>query len=225
VNPEDVIEIIDHRKINEADKFPNAKLQIELVGSAATLIVEKFISHKIDITKEAASLLYSAIISNTINFNAGVTTDRDRKTADWLKNKFIMPENYINEMFEYKSIIVGSIKEMIVGDFATFNFNNKEIGIAQLEILNVTSFMQKNQIEIADVLLELKDKESLDYIFISFVDLAEAFNLFFVIDESSLLLIENSLNIKFIDNLAKQNGILMRKQISPLIKKYLETQV
>ncbi|MFA6282432.1 MAG: DHH family phosphoesterase, partial [Candidatus Omnitrophota bacterium] len=43
INPEKVIEIIDHRKINEADKFPGAKVQIELVGSASTLIAEKFI--------------------------------------------------------------------------------------------------------------------------------------------------------------------------------------
>jgi hypothetical protein len=34
---EKVVEIIDHRKIHEADKFLNAKAKIELVGSAATL--------------------------------------------------------------------------------------------------------------------------------------------------------------------------------------------
>jgi len=48
--------------------------------------------------------------------------------------------------------------------------------------------------------------------------------LFFVIDASSSLLIENSLNIKLTDSLAKRKGILMRKQIAPLIKKYLGTQ-
>ena len=35
-----VIEIIDHRKVNEANKFPNAKIQIDLVGAASTLIAE-----------------------------------------------------------------------------------------------------------------------------------------------------------------------------------------
>lgn len=51
IAPEKVVEIIDHRKINEADKFPNAKVQIELVGSAATLIAEKFIKNSINISK------------------------------------------------------------------------------------------------------------------------------------------------------------------------------
>ena len=46
INPEQVIEIFDHRKIHEADKFPHAKAQIELVGSCATLIAEKFFYEK-----------------------------------------------------------------------------------------------------------------------------------------------------------------------------------
>src|SRR3989344_3305836 len=74
IDPTKVIEIIDHRKIHEAHKFFNAKTQIELVGSAATLIAEKFHNNKTTITSESASLLYSAIISNTINFQAKVTT-------------------------------------------------------------------------------------------------------------------------------------------------------
>ncbi len=35
IKPEQVIEIIDHRKLHEAHKFPNAKVQIELIGAAA----------------------------------------------------------------------------------------------------------------------------------------------------------------------------------------------
>jgi len=52
IAPEKVIEIIDHRKIHEADKFPNAKVQIELVGSASTLVAERFIKNNIEISKE-----------------------------------------------------------------------------------------------------------------------------------------------------------------------------
>ena len=71
------IEVVDHRAVNEADKFQNAKIQIEMVGSAATLIAEKFLHATTSTSPESAALLYSAIISNTINFQANVTTDRD----------------------------------------------------------------------------------------------------------------------------------------------------
>ncbi len=42
IDPTKVVEIVDHRKVNEAQRFPNAKVQIEFVGAAATLIAEKF---------------------------------------------------------------------------------------------------------------------------------------------------------------------------------------
>ena len=103
IQPEKVVEIIDHRKIHEAEKFPNAKAQIELVGSAATLIAEKFYNNKTTISPESAELLFSAIVSNTINFQANVTTERDHKIANWLKTKFSLPDNYVHEMFSDKS--------------------------------------------------------------------------------------------------------------------------
>src|SRR3989338_2413616 len=84
ISAEKVIEIIDHRKIHEADKFSKAKAQIELVGAAATLVAEKFIQNKVDISKESATLVYGAIISNTLNFKGSVTTDRDKVAAEWL---------------------------------------------------------------------------------------------------------------------------------------------
>ena len=84
INPSQVIEIIDHRKVHQADQFPNAHVQIELVGSAATLVAERFVAQNIPISPESAILLYSAIISNTINFQASVTTQRDCDMSAWL---------------------------------------------------------------------------------------------------------------------------------------------
>ena len=114
IDPKKVIQIIDHRKSNDAHKFPNAKVQIELVGAAATLIAEKFFAKKQTPSREAAVLLYSAIVSNTINFKANLTTDRDRKMANWLKPLCGIPENYIHQMFEHKSAFKGSINDPLL---------------------------------------------------------------------------------------------------------------
>ncbi len=68
IQPEKVIEVIDHRKMHRADQFPRARIQIELVGAAAILIAEKFYSSRVAISTESAALLFLAIVSNTINF-------------------------------------------------------------------------------------------------------------------------------------------------------------
>lgn len=223
IDPKKVIEIIDHRKIHEAHKFPNAKAQIELVGSAATLIAEKFYNNKTTISPESAQLLFSAIVSNTINFQANVTTERDHKMADWLKTKFSLPDNYVHEMFSDKSQFKKSLKETIIDNFATFHFNNHNLGIAQLEIINVSEFIRENLVKIEKILEELKKERSLDLIFLTCIDLEKVFNEIVIIDEKTQKFVEQALKVKFKDRVTKRDGILMRKEIVPLIKEVLET--
>jgi len=222
VNPQKVIEIIDHRKIHEAHKFPNAKAQIELVGSAATLIAEKFHIANLPISKESASLLFSAIVSNTINFKANVTTERDHKMANWLKTKFNLPDNYVHEMFTDKSTFKELFKWTFIDDLATFQFNDYIVGIAQLEIINVDNFVNKNLKKIKEALSKVKKEKSLNFVFLTCIDLEKAFNTLIIIDESTQKLLEKSLNITFKEGVTKRNGILMRKEIVPKIKEVLE---
>lgn len=103
INPNSVIEVIDHRNFHALEGFANAKGQIEPVGACATLITEKFKKAGREPSEESAILLYGAIVSNTINFQAKVTTPRDVAMADWLKSKVEINENLVQEMFEYKS--------------------------------------------------------------------------------------------------------------------------
>jgi manganese-dependent inorganic pyrophosphatase len=210
--------VIDHRKAHEAHNFPNGKIQIELVGSAATLIAEKFHSSKTAISEASAALLFSAIVSNTINFQANVTTQRDHEMADWLQTKFHLPEDYIHKMFVDKSQFKKTLKETFIDDFATFNFNNHNLGIAQLEIVNVNNFVEENLVEIKKILEELKKERSVELIFLTCIDLESAFNQIIVVDESTENLIKEALKVTFENGVTKRNGILMRKEIVPLIK-------
>lgn len=223
INPLQVVEIIDHRKIHSADSFPNAKVQIELVGSAATLVAEKFYFDKFEISPTSAALLHSAIISNTVNFQANVTTDRDKVMAEWLHTKFALPQNYIRTMFADKSRFVKPLKETIEDDFASFVFANKQVGIAQLEIVEVEKFIQNSRQELEESLQKLKQERSLDYIFLTAIDLVRATNTFFVVDSASQELVSKAVNVVFNNNTAVRQGIMMRKTIAPLIKEVLES--
>ncbi|HRN86282.1 MAG TPA: DHH family phosphoesterase [Candidatus Dojkabacteria bacterium] len=225
INPEKVIEIIDHRKVNEADNFSNAKVQIELVGSAATLIAEKFYESRTSISKESAVLLYSAIVSNTINFKANVTTERDHKMAEWLLSQFEQPDNYIHEMFKFKSKFTQPLSEIIEGDFSTPEFEGIKVGIAQLEIINAKQFVEENLVEITNILNNLKIARDLDYVFLTCIDIEIGRNYFLAIDELTGNVLEKILNIKFETEIAERDGIIMRKEITPLLKAYFDEEV
>ncbi|EKD32738.1 MAG: hypothetical protein ACD_76C00156G0005 [uncultured bacterium] len=223
ISPDRVIEIIDHRLTHEVDKFPNAKVQIELVGAAATLIAEKFMENRIEISVKSATLLYSAIISNTVNFKAGVCTNRDKVAASWLNQFAKLSENFWKELFIAKSDFTGSsLFERIDSDLAIKELGNKKIGIAQLEIIGVQNLIDDRGGEIIQVLEQIKAAENLDLVFINAIELEAGKNYFVATDAQTKKLLEKVLNIKFSGAVAERPGVLMRKEILPLIKKELE---
>jgi manganese-dependent inorganic pyrophosphatase len=222
IRPSQVSEIIDHRKFHTAEKFKNAKVQIELVGAAATLIGEKFFKAKIKPSYESALLLYTAIASNTINFKNNVTTERDKKIAKWLKDFYDLDGKIIEEMFREKSKINRPLREIFLEDKAVSEINKNRISVFQLEILEVEKLIKERVAEIKEFLSDYKKEEKLDIIFLTCVDLMEGFNMFVVVDSYTQNILENVLKVKFNNGISKREGILMRKEILPLIKDYLE---
>lgn len=223
VASEKVIEIIDHRKINDANMFPNAKVQIDLVGAAATLVAEKFMKNGVGISKESAILLCGGILSNTLNFKAGVTTDRDREVFEWLNNEARLPESFWKELFLAKSDLSGDkLAERINGDFAWFEMGGKKIGIAQIEMIGARKLVEERGDDILQTLDKIKEGRGLDYIFQSTLELEEEKNYFITDDVETKKLLEKVLDIKFVGNVATREGLIMRKQIVPLLKTELE---
>lgn len=223
VRPSKVIEIIDHRSVNEVEKFSRAKAQIELVGSAATLIAEKFMDNSVDISYQSAVLLYGAIISNTLNFKSTITSDRDKQAAYYLKKKAKLADDFWQELFLAKSdLSADKLQKRLDSDFAYFQIVDKKIGIAQIEIIGLDKLLHLRLNEIAVKLNELKKRYGLDYIFLNGIDLALACNFFVSFDQNSQELLTKLLNLSFVNGVAKKSNLMMRKQIVPLLKIELE---
>lgn len=225
INPLKVIEAIDHRLVHQAEEeFPNARLQIELVGSCATLITEKFIKNKIKPSRESATILYLAIASNTINFKNNVTTKRDIEAAHYLKSLYEIDEELVLEMFVHQSKLSGSIRDIFQRDKWSNDVAGKVFSIFQFEIVGVDEFVEKNFDEIVQSLQEVIDEENFDFAFATFVDLEKARNTFVAPNEKIGKLIGKIVGVEFENNIAHYPKIIMRKEIMPKIKKYFENE-
>ncbi len=221
IDPEHVIEIIDHRKSDDLDKFPSAKVQVEKVGACATLVAEKFERSKIEISPEAGVLLYSAIVSNTLNFKGKLTTERDKGMAEWLYRQLKLPPDYIHEMFIYKSKFTGSLKGMLLGDIKDFDTASGKLGIAQLEIIDTDKFVADHAVGIKKLLPEIKKERSDQYIFLNCLDLEKGYNIFVATEEPIRQILADVLQIRFDGDTVKTDHLIMRKEMTPLIKKKL----
>jgi manganese-dependent inorganic pyrophosphatase len=221
---EKVVEIIDHRQVHEADKFPNAVSQIELVGAASTLVTEKFIQNGVEISKQSATLLYCAIISNTLNFRASVTTHRDKEAAKWLNRTANLPADFWKELFLAKSDLSGNkLVERIEGDFALLDIGGKKIGVAQIEMIGVKKLLDDRGDEVVGALQAIQNKQGLDMVFQNTIELEEPKNYIIAYEPETKQLLEKILDIKFEGAVAERPNIIMRKQITPLLKGELES--
>jgi manganese-dependent inorganic pyrophosphatase len=196
-----------------------------LVGAAATLIAEKFYKRKIEMSKESAVMLYSAIVSNTINLKNNITTQRDRKMASWLKSKFITPKNYVHQLFTAKSKFNESLDKVLLRE-CKFTSADKKMGIIQLEMIDAEGFILKNMNKILQNFEKIKKKKHLHSIFLTCIDVEQAKNIF-VADDTTRPILEQTLKIKFKNNIAKRKGIIMRKELAPMLAKikYKDMQV
>jgi len=219
---EKVIEIFDHRQLVFVEKFINAKKHIELVGSCATLITEEFKKNNLIPSNNTAIYLFSAIVSNTINFKNSVTTPRDINAANWLKEITNVDENYIHEMFNAKSNITNdNLYDILVNDFAVKNIGGKKIGIAQIEMVDADRMSTNLNKALIKTLNQFKNKNKLDYIFFTCIDIIKGFNIFYTIDAESQKLFSKILDIPDLVPGYKTDYIIMRKQFWPKVERML----
>jgi inorganic pyrophosphatase/exopolyphosphatase len=226
INPKNIVEVIDHRKYYNPNEFPNALFQIELVGAAATLIAEKFFKENIEISFDSSVLLYYAIVSNTINFKAKVTTERDIKLSEWLREQLRDNANFIEEIFEYKTNKLKVSKQSFLDSFSSFfKIGGKQIGIIQLEITNVDKFISENYQRCLSIMQKIKEEFALDMIFITHIDLLKGFNKFFADGTETQKMLSAIFAVPFEKSIAKRDGVIMRKEIVPLIKAYYNEEI
>lgn len=151
VEEDNIIEIIDHHPGFEdywKDKLQD-KSTIIPIGSVATIIAKKYEEDDLlkDINKDVARLLMAAILDNTLNFTADITTDEDiriYKELDKIVSDLDFKENYFSECQNY---IVNNLTESITKDIKMQNHINILPKVfAQLTIWNVNGLMNKKKL-------------------------------------------------------------------------------
>lgn len=224
LTPNKVIEVIDHRPVHTADTmFPNASVQIEPVGAAATLVAERIKKAGMNPDKLTAALVLGGIISNTLNFKANVTTDRDRAMRDWLTPIAGVTDAFAMHLFEGKSDLEGAkLHERFMGESALFELAGKRVMISQIELVGAEALVANHKTAILNELHDQATKKSADYYVLSLIDVGDGYNLFVTDHEPTQDLVSQALDVQFSDSLARRDGLIMRKEIVPKLKTYLE---
>ncbi|MDP3093633.1 MAG: DHH family phosphoesterase [bacterium] len=223
IDPQKVIEVIDHRQVNDFTTFPNAKFLVETIGASATLVAEKIAKSGVEISSEAAKLLSAAIVYHTINFQAPDAIQRDKDIFEWLKGKCDFPKSFLQEVFLAKSDLVGEkLGRAIENDLKQFEFAGRKVVIAQLEIVNGEVLVRDREQEIIDKLAELKNKLKTDFIFLVIIDLEKLIDIFVCGEAKTRDLLKAVSGVEFKNNVAITEKLIFRKVLALYLKEHFE---
>ena len=123
------------------------------VGCTCTIIYKLFQEANVEIPKEIAGIMLSAILSDTLLFNSPTTTPLDVEVGNALA---LIAEEDIQEygykMFKAASSVEGlSIEEIVRYDMKTFKFGDRNVAIGQVMTMDFDD-LNKKQDEIIDYL-------------------------------------------------------------------------
>lgn len=131
---EQIIEIVDHHKLNVTFAAP-LRVDVKPVGSTSTLIAELFDMYDLKPSDKIAKLMLSAILSDTQGLKSSTTTGLDAHYAQEMKTDLEMDlEKLTFELFKAKSDITGlAPEEIVTKDYKIFDFGEKKVFINQVE--------------------------------------------------------------------------------------------
>lgn len=220
VNPQNIIEFIDHHPDSGDIKFcENATLKLYDIGAVCTIIAEMFRDNNVDISREAALLLYYGIISNTVNLKSKITTKRDISILTWLKQHCNEIDNKaVTKIFEEKSKFDIQYLRRYMEVEEKFILNNDEMIVGQLEITNALEFLEKYKNDIDKIILDVHNEYNVNYVFINIIDILKGYHLIYSCDRKSIFYLEEKLKVKFTDGIYKEEGVVLRKEIKKCLK-------
>ncbi len=209
-----VIELYDHHwgfQDHWRQKLGD-QAKIQVVGACATLIWEEFKQAGVQdkISKESALLLYTAIISNTLNLHADITQDSDRLAIKELHHYAQIPEKWIETYYEEASASVFSEPEKAMkNDTKILKGGDDEYGITQIELWESQPFINEHLGLIKKVLSSLNTQHT----FFTSPNIAHNFNYIITEDEFVKNKLTERIQAEFNGEIGKTKRLWLRKEI------------
>lgn len=134
----DILEIIDHHRIGTLETVSPVFFRNQPLGCTATIIYQMYQEKGIEIPRNIAGLMMSAIISDTLMFHSPTVTEMDKAAAEKLSELCgIELEEFAIDMFGAGSNLGDKdADEIFKQDYKNFSVNGFEFGVGQINSMN-----------------------------------------------------------------------------------------
>lgn len=207
-----IVEVIDHHRIANFETKEPLYFRVEPVGCTATILKKMYEENNVEITKEIAGLLVSAIISDSLLLKSPTCTQEDVDAAHALaKVAGINLEEYGLAMLEAGADLSDkSINDLITMDAKEFEMNGSKVEIAQVNAVDTTKVIElQGELEQA-INATITDKK-LDLFLFVITDILNNDSEVIALGQAKNN-VETAFNVKLKNNRALLKGVVSRKK-------------
>lgn len=213
-----VLEVIDHHRIANFETSDPLYYHAEPVGCTATILLKLYKEKGVEIRKEIAGLMLSAIISDSLLFKSPTCTDEDVAAAKELAEiSGVDAESYgLNMLKAGADLSDKSIKELISLDAKEFQMGSAKVEIAQVNAVDVNDVLSR-QAEVESELKQVIAEKNLDLFFFVVTDILNNDSVGIALGDQANA-VEQAFGVQLKNNQALLKGVVSRKkQIVPVL--------
>ncbi len=185
----EILEIIDHHRIGDIETIGPVYFRNQPLGCTATIIRNMYKENGIDINRQIAGILCSAILSDTLAFKSPTCTDMDKEAAEELAAiAGLDMEEFAVAMFRAGSNLLDkSAEELFYQDFKQFKMGDLELGVGQVNSIDSNELREVKDRILIYMNKVYKDKD-LDMVLFMLTDISnERTELLFVGSNTELI--------------------------------------
>ena len=214
----DILEIVDHHRVADIQTVGPLLFRGEPLGSTATIVTRMFEEQDVEMPSHIAGLLLGAVVSDTLLFKSPTCTPVDTKIAKKLaKIAGVNIQEFAMEMFKAGTSVVGkTVDEIFNQDFKKFSFDNLQVGVAQVNSMDIEGFLPYKK-DMLDYMNKFAEDNNLEFTLLLLTDIINANSEIFVGGPRPEL-VEKAFNVQLTDRQGTLEGVISRKkQVVPAI--------
>lgn len=220
----EIMEIVDHHRIGSVETTNPITFRNVPVGCTCTILYGLYREYGVEIPKNIAGLMLSAILSDTLAFRSPTCTPIDvnagKALADICGEDI---ESYSEKMFDAGADLTGrTAEEVFHSDYKVFSRGNAKFGVGQ------GSFMTENSRKVAEALVgpflkTAAEAEELPMIFYMFTDVKSQVTEMLYYGAGAEEVLERAFNVTPDGGIAVLPGVVSRKkQVVPSLMSALQ---
>ena len=206
-----VKKIVDHHAINFTTSNP-VYYRAEPVGCTSTVLYKMYKENDVEISKDIATMMLRAIISDTLLFKSPTCTEEDKKVAEkFAKIAGVDAEVYGTDLLKAGTDLSEYTPEQIINiDSKLFEKDGKRFKIAQINTADLDSIFKDKVYFEAAINNEIQ-KENLDLYMFAATDIINSNSKIITLGNDSSV-VEKAYGVVLEDNTALLENVVSRKK-------------